>query len=239
MQQRYLWIIIFILPISCSTPITPQSNAYYSASIEYSDENLLTLDVNIVTSESPRHFTVLINNKSYDSLRYECNQTLTGLQSRFYFSGFYPSDTLSITIQSDIGKVQGEVIIPDSLYLISSTNLISNTFDSTKDITLSWSKCAEWYSVYMYAPNLKISSIDSILLDTQYVISKRFLTNSRGSVWFGLKGYNGNIPHFNQMPNLTGDGYGFLYASNRVSGNMFKMLNQVVVDSSPLLEPLQ
>jgi hypothetical protein len=117
---------------------------------------------------------------------------------------------LTVEVKTSMGTLIGIVSLPTAL-----TGLYSNFNDTlplNQSLTVSWTDIgADYYGYYLdyWRSNMDDIEIDDITLNNSVTFNSSYFT-ADGEVWINVWPYNGPIPQAGAVPNMVGDGNGFL-----------------------------
>ena len=128
-------------------------------------------------------------------------------------------DPLSVTINTNIGSVSGSVSIPDTL--LTLTISVSDTVPLSTPVTVSWTGGnADYYQVcywHLWEEDTWYwlgYSRDTLVTGNSVTFDSTYFTKNAELSDFEVYPMNGPLPVAGAVPNMTGDGYGFIYSEN-------------------------
>ncbi len=129
-------------------------------------------------------------------------------------------DPLTITVATDIGSVTGSVSIPDTLFTLTID--AADTIPLGTPVTISWTGSDADYYLLCYWHMWEEEgwywlgySKDTVVIGNSVTFDSTYFTNNAEISDFEVYPINGPIPVPGALPNMTGDGAGFLYCENQ------------------------
>lgn len=131
--------------------------------------------------------------------------------------GFYP---MTVTLATDIGELVGSVEIPDTLSTLTVS--VSDTVPLGTPVTVSWTGGnADYYYVWYYHLWEEAEwywlgySRDTVVAGNSVTFDSTYFTKNAELGDFEVYPVNGPMPAAGAIPNMSGDGSGFLYCDNK------------------------
>lgn len=158
-----------------------------------------------------------INNKAPD-LSFS-NASNTGFWGETYSDGIFLNESFSgaksVTINSDLGSASAQIEIPNPTIITSHQDL--DTVSPFSSIVVTWNGNADYYGFYARASDTDYNSttlFDTIVVGNSFTVPVNKITPITSRVYITVSGNKGSQPIAGSPGNISGDGKGFVFASN-------------------------
>lgn len=130
-------------------------------------------------------------------------------------------DYKKFIINNSLGKLEGIIKIPDSIYNVEYS--LSDTVRSDENLEINFNGNADYYILsYVVAYQIPPDTLyyhylekKLVSVTTKFVIDLTQFSNSRYLVVNSIQAFNGPLPEKGTNGNMSGDGSGFLYSLKR------------------------
>ncbi|MBP7506242.1 MAG: hypothetical protein KA807_00350 [Prolixibacteraceae bacterium] len=128
-------------------------------------------------------------------------------------------NTLSVTVNSSIGEIEGSVTFPDTIKTMSIDAADNIPIGTPVKVTWSGSN-ADYYVVQFYYQYMEdeytiLGYSNDTIVTSESVTFNGNLFNKDGELnYFSIYPMNGPLPSAGSKPNMKGVGYGYIYTQN-------------------------